>query len=191
MSQIGHSKRPRPEVEFADGCARVSDLTIAAALLAQSGAAWLGRDDAPLLAEPAAGDPARDSWLQRRDSPEGRVLRVELAGHHQATVPVQVIKREGWRGYKCGEFAPMQRVVYHLRGWYEFYTGAALTRRVPWTAEDWRFWVGEFFRPGGLLRAFERQADERNRLLNLNRDNYGIESRQPAATPTSKGDVWE
>jgi hypothetical protein len=188
VSEIGHTTDNRPRlVEFVDGCGQLSDLTITAALLAQSGAVWDGDKATPLLPEPERSTAEHDNWQARRDAPEGRVLRVTLSGHHQAFVPVLVIRKDGWHGHKPGEYAPMQRVIYHLAGAYEFYTHGALTRRVAWTADDFKFWAGEFFRPGGLLRAFNEQAEARNRLLNLNRDRYGIASRSRLVVDDDEG----
>lgn len=168
-----------------DGSAHVADLNIAAALLSLSGAAWDGKRQ-PVY-RPATDSPDYAAWKAALEQPETRQFRFDLAGHHQATVMQTVINKDGWddkatgRHYAPGELAPFRRVVYELRGWYCYLTAGQVTRRVPFTAEDWRWWWRQWFRAGGLLNGARTQIEQRNRLLDVNRESYDISTAKHAA----------
>jgi hypothetical protein len=173
VTQIGHE----PPVRFDGGCLLISDLNLAAALLSltEGGAAW---DGARLLRYSDGGD-EYERFLRL---PETRLCHVELTGHHKGVDMVKVERADGWtdpatgRHYEQGTEAGMSRIIYHLAGEYRFLTDGLVTRRVPWTDLDFRFWMIEFARRGGLLSGVRFMLGQRNRLLTLNRENYRVVS---------------
>lgn len=174
-----------------DGRAHVSDLNITAALLSLSGAAWDGKSQ-PVY-KPAADSPDYAAWRAVLDRPEMRQMDVQLVGHQQGIVEQQVISKDGWTDkatdihYALGELAPFRRVVYELEARYCWLTAGQVTRRVAFTPADWQFWFRQWFKPGGLLNGARTQVEQRNRLLDLNRENYGIGTTLHAAGKVHHG----
>ena len=150
-----------PKFPFADGTARISDKTITAALLAMGGAAWDGRS--PLIYPPHPGGPDYPGWLRLLEQPEIRTIRIEYVDKSKAEELVTIRNPEGYTDskgthYAKGEQAPMDRIRFHLRAWYQWRTGGAITREVPWGYEDFLFWFTQFHRAGGLLRICNEQT---------------------------------
>ena len=175
--EIGHFGEP--DLKFDNGLAHVPDLNITAALLSLSGAAWDGRNQ-PVY-KPDSTDKARTAeWLAALEEPAFRQIHVERADDYKAVVILPVIRKDGWtdratgKHYAEGEPAPTPRIIDMLRGEYRYRTDGAVTRRVPWTETDWRFWWQAWFT--GLLSGARIQVEKRNELLDRNREKYDIHS---------------
>jgi hypothetical protein len=143
------------------------DLTIAAALLTLSGAAFDGTRLEFENSPPAA---SKNGW---------RFIAVRCVDSHTATVPTKLTKP--WtdgagKVWSVGELAPLPRVVFTLDGLYrERKASAAMD--TPFTAEDWAFWVKQFHVSGGLLANLKMMQAQENILRNRMRDLHGIASK--------------
>ena len=174
---------------FADGAAYLPAIDISAALLAMSGAAWNGKSDS--LPVPFGNG----AWSVVTEQPGGRVIRIELVGHHKDYTPVEVRQAGGWtahdgKHYNAGEEAPMLRVFYHLAGRYEYLTRGVATKNVKWDYDDFLFWFNAYHRRS-LPIDCKTQVDQRNRLLDVNRNSYGIGSTTPQPGSGKRlEDVW-
>ena len=160
-----------PRFPFTDGHARLSDSAIVAALLSAGGAAWDGKS--PILNPPATGGPAYRDFVRYTDRADVRTIRIELDCDSENEDRVTIHNPGGWtdpetsRHYAEGETAVMARTLFHLRAWYQYRTGGAITREVPWTYEDFAFWVEQFSKSGGLLRHFRDASRHLNRLRDI------------------------
>jgi hypothetical protein len=141
------------------------DLTIAAALLTLSGAAY---GHSRLFFDPPVVPPTGT-----------KLISVRVVDSHTATVPVKLTKpwtdNEG-RVYGAGETAPLPRVIFTLDGLYREKMASA-TMDTPFTADDWAFWVKQFHVSGGLLSNLKTMQTQENILRNRMRDKHGLASK--------------
>lgn len=143
------------------------DLTIAAALLQCNGAAWDGRESLTfnVKAENLVGRKqlvvnVMDTRCDVIDKPVSKPFTDHSTG----------------KFYPPGSTAPMQRVVFVLEGAYRTYRASAKFD-APFTDDDWRRWVREFHRDGGMLRMLKGMTAAENILRNMMRDRHGIASK--------------
>jgi hypothetical protein len=136
------------------------------------------------------------SWQRITEQPEGRVMQIDLAGHHKDYAPVEVRQANGWtahdgKHYAAGEVAPMLRVFYHLAGRYEYLVRGIPTRRVKWEPEDYEFWFNLYHRRA-LPVDIKTQVAWRDKLMDLNHKHYGIgsTSRPEPGRSNRAEDVW-
>lgn len=154
---------------------KTDDLVLAAALLELDGAAVSGN-----RIEFRSKEKHRPGW---------RHIQVALASSAVEDVPVTLktpwTDRETGARHAAGETVSLPRVMFTLDGKWVTY-GASAQMLLPFTDDDWRFWVREFYRDSGMLVGLRTVNETMNRLRDKLRE-HGISPRLRMPYPTEHG----
>lgn len=148
-----------------DGKIELTDLNIAAALLALNDVAW----DHGLSFAWQGEDKA--AWLKHLEQPGISLIRVALVGDHEESVQKTI--RYPWTSpagevYNPGSVTEIPTLVFEIAGVYETRLKSGTVTRQPWTDNDGLAWAKRWLRPGQFVvspKQFEAKSHELRDLL--------------------------